>query len=46
LIKWYPDTAEQIASKMNLYVKAWWRTLSNLVDRRTTESKLFLTQNV
>ncbi len=46
LIKWYPNTAEQIASKMNLYVKAWWKTLSSLVDRRSTESQLFLTKNV
>jgi hypothetical protein len=31
---------------MNLYIKAWWKTLWALVDRRFTESKLFLAKNV
>lgn len=46
LIRWYPDTEDKIAAKMNLYVKAWWTKLNALVDRRITESKLFLTKNV
>jgi hypothetical protein len=27
---------------MQLYTKAWWKDLQSLVDRRTTEAKLFL----
>jgi len=45
LLNKYPDTANQIANKMQRYNKAGWNILKWLVSRRKTETKLFLTDD-
>lgn len=45
LLSKYPDTADQIATKMQRYNKAGWNILKWLVSRRKTEAKLFLTED-